>query len=96
LFQVLFTNSANRTSRKLPKKVREKAVFICDNILAKNPFVGKALHTPFRGYFSYRFKVDNIGYRLVYLIKKEAQVIQIVLLGSRENFYKRLQRSLKN
>ncbi|MBI4374036.1 MAG: type II toxin-antitoxin system RelE/ParE family toxin [Deltaproteobacteria bacterium] len=60
--------------KNLPKQVKEKALHIVEDILAKVPTMGKPLSGPYKGLWKYR-----IGdFRIIYSIE-QAQLVVFVL-----------------
>ncbi|MBF0123349.1 MAG: type II toxin-antitoxin system RelE/ParE family toxin [Candidatus Omnitrophica bacterium] len=54
------------------------------NVLAHNPFCGKALRADLRGYYSLRIGI----YRAIYRIDQDRIVIQVVRVGHRRDGYR--------
>lgn len=95
MFKVFITSSARKSAKKLPIETREEAVKLCENYIANHPFDAEKLHGPLSECRSFHFKLNNIHYRIAYRILTEEQRIDVVLIGTRENFYQRLRRVLK-
>lgn len=60
--------------------------------LAEQPHLGEQLKGRFKAFRSLHIKIGNVQYRVVYEIIESTQEIYIHALGSRENFYARLER----
>ena len=60
--------------------------------LSANPRIGKQLHGPLRGLFAYDFHTEGISYRIAYELMR-GEVI-IVMIDTRDNFYKKLSRRI--
>jgi len=84
------TSSGNREFRKLPQNIR-KEVFEKLNILKENPLKGEPLRGKSRGLRSLHFTVNGVYYRAIYEVLKN--VILIHLVGTRENIYRKLERT---
>ncbi|MBP1970325.1 Txe/YoeB family toxin of Txe-Axe toxin-antitoxin module [Virgibacillus natechei] len=80
-----------KTDQKLYRKMNEAIEFI-----RKNPFSGNAKTGDLKGYFC--IDVSHIGtnYELCYTLEEDdtGDMILIVLMGPRENFYEQLKRYL--
>ena len=63
-------------------------------VINSNPFTGEPLHGVLHGFWKYPFNLRRTSYRIVYQILKDEKVILIIMVGSRESFYKRLRKRL--
>ena len=95
MFQVFITSSAKKAAKKLPKDVRIEIVSLCEDYIIKHPFDAEKLQKPLDECRSLHFKLNNVHYRIAYRIVKDEQRIDIILVGTRENFYRMLRRVLK-
>ena len=68
MFSVEYAKSVAKDLKPLPKKIRERALEIVENVLASDPYQGKPLSGLYKGL--YRFRVGD--YRIVYSIEHEA------------------------
>lgn len=84
---VLFSSPAEKDLKRLPRTVQEELRLEHIPKLADNPRIGKMLHGPLRGYFSYDFWSGGTSYRIAYEIMEKDVVI--LMLKTRDNFYKR-------
>jgi len=94
MFKIFITNLAKKEAKKLPKDVKEEIIDLCENCIAKNPFDSEKLKKPLDECRSFHFKVNGVHYRIAYRVIKEEKRIDIILIKTRENFYKRLKRIL--
>ena len=71
------------------------------NLEIKNFYIPKILNDPYNseelkgdltGIRSYHFKQDNVNYRISYLIYDTENIVYILMIRKRENFYKILRR----
>ncbi len=95
MFNLFYITAVKKDLKSLPDKLRQVIYGVHFPKIMENPFIGKSLQPPFKGYMSYSFKFKNNEYRIVYKIKKAELIILIVMLGSRENLYNRLDKRLK-
>ena len=63
--------------------------------LAHDPHSGTPLRGPLRGYWKYRVALLGVWYRIVYTINTKEHRITVIAIGSRGNFYDRLNRRLE-
>jgi len=84
--KVEFARQAYRYIRKADRNLRGKIEVEILKI-QKDPFLGKQLKGPLKKFYSYKFRVKNVQYRLAYIIENN---ILIVMIASRENFYRNI------
>ena len=58
--------------------------------LIENPLSYPALKGGLKGIRKYSFKFKNSDYRIAYSVEQDEVVVYIIMVGSRENFYKKL------
>ena len=90
---VYFSSAAERDLKHLPREVQDSLQKDQIPQLVSNPRIGKSLHGPLRGCFSYDFHIEGISYRIAYEITKDNVIISMI--GARENFYKKLSRRIR-
>ena len=73
-FEVKITKQAFKDIKKLNPKLKQKLKDILDEVLSKNPYLGKALLGELKGNYSYRLTLKD---RIVYSIDKKQKVIYI-------------------
>ena len=83
--RVFFSNSAEHDLKRLPGNAKELLREEHIPKLAANLRIGKSLHGPLRGYFSYEFWASGVSYRIAYEVIKGDVVILLVDKG--DNFY---------
>lgn len=94
-FNIFITSIAKRSVKKLPKEIKKEIVKLCNDYIAKYPFDSEKLQKPLNDCRSFHFKINNVYYRIAYKIIKDEKRIDIILIGTRENFYKRLKMVIK-
>ena len=91
--EVIVDSACARDISRLPSEAQEKLAVLLD-VLAVNPFDPllhtKPLSVPLQGMFSFRI---TRGYRVGFKFR-EAYVIQLLAVGSRDTIYERLQRKI--
>jgi len=94
-FEIFITPSAKRAVKKLPQEVKKEIVALCEGFIAKHSFDAEKLQKPLDECRSFHFKLNNVHYRIAYRIVENNERIDVVLIGTRENFYQKLRRTLR-
>ncbi|MDP2912988.1 MAG: type II toxin-antitoxin system RelE/ParE family toxin, partial [Candidatus Omnitrophota bacterium] len=82
-YTIVFAPKAKKEVDRLPSKIKTRIANALD-ILAFNPFLGKALKADLKGLYSYR-----IGdYRIIYDILKDKLIIEIIKVMHRREVYR--------
>ncbi len=81
-YQVIITESAQKSLRKLDKKIRDN-IFNKLESLKENPHIGKLLSANLSGFWSLRVR----DYRVIYQIKNNELIILVIGIGHRKNVY---------
>lgn len=95
MYDIFITSSARKSAKKLPSDVRLEVVILCERYIAKHPFDAEKLQKPLDECRSFHFKMNNIHYRIAYVIIEDENRIDVILIGVRENFYQKLRRALR-
>lgn len=95
MFDVFITSSAKKSAKRLPEDVKKEVMKLCEFHISQHPFDADKLQKPLDECRSLHFKLNNIHYRIAYRIVEDKKRIDIVLIGTRENFYNKLRRVLK-
>jgi mRNA interferase RelE/StbE len=83
-YSIIFSSSAAKQVGKLPANIKSRIDNVLCNVLAVNPFEGKALKADLSGLYSYRVG----AYRIIYKIVKDRLVIQIIKVMHRREVYR--------
>jgi len=90
-YQIFMALSAHKRYKKfdssLQQKIQQKA-----SRIAEEPHRYEELKGPLRGIRSYHFEHRKTEYRIAYRILENKNQIEIVLVKSREDFYRTLRR----
>ena len=93
-YVVVLAPSAHRLYKKfdpaLQDRIKEEAQKI-----ARSPYSAPLLHPPFEDIRSHHFQLRKTEYRIAYRIREEKRQVEIVLVKSRERFYKVLARLIR-
>jgi len=64
--------------------------------IRKNPYIGKPKKGNLKGILGYDFRYNNTVYEIAYeIVEINGEVVIIILAGTRENFYKELEKYIK-
>lgn len=83
MYKIEIENRCLRELKKIDKQEVKKAFEFIENVLAKDPFIGKQLEGKYKGLFSYRFS----NYRIIYEVIEKTVTIVILRIGHRKNVY---------
>lgn len=90
MYEVLLTNTANKSQKNLDKPLRLKILESLGQI-AKNPEnSGEQLVSPLTNVYSHHIKYKGKEVRIAFTIDLEAKLVYIHLIAFHENFYKKL------
>lgn len=82
MYRLFFTNRARKDIATITSPVKER-IYSALNLLANNPYIGKAPKGELSGLWSYR-----VGdYRVIYQIFKKEIVVIILKIGHRREVY---------
>lgn len=94
-----YTIKAVNPIKKDIKKLHPKVVkLIQDHYLAvikKDPYQPENLSGKFSNLKSYHFKYIGIDYRIIYQIFENEKIVRLLMIGTRENLYKKLKARIK-
>lgn len=88
---VRLVRDAEKYLNSIPEQLRNK--FISEMLaLGEDPMVGIPLVGSLKGYYKLRFDFYGVSYRIIYEPLPDEDIIYILLLGSRQNIYKRMRK----
>jgi Txe/YoeB family toxin of Txe-Axe toxin-antitoxin module len=89
MYEVILDKLAFKFIKKADKKLKEtiEKIFIK---MKENPYIGEELKYDKRGLYSYHFYYSNASHRMAYKVNESKLEITILLIGTRENFYRDL------
>lgn len=90
-YALLMTSRVEKELRQFSSHIRTPLVTETLK-LAEQPHLGEQLKGRFKAFRSLHINIRNVQYRVVYEIIENLQEIHIHALGSRENFYAKLER----
>ncbi len=94
MFRIETSNASRKDFKKLSPEVKKEYPKHFEN-LSLNPHCGELLHGLLKGIWKYEFKFKGTDYRIAYRILEREKVILVIMVGSREGFYERLERRVK-
>ncbi len=93
-YRVVMAPAAHRRFKKfaplLQEKVKGEAIK-----LAEDPYKHEELKGALKGLRSYKFSFKGTAYRIAYRIKEREELIEIVLVHPRQNFYELLRHVIR-
>jgi len=90
MYEILLTNTANKSQKNLDKPLRVKILESLE-LISKDPEnSGEKLVCPLTNVYSSHIKYKGKEVRIAYTIELENKVIYIHLIAFHENFYKKL------
>lgn len=93
MYKAEASKSFEKDLKKIPKEVVKEIVDRWIPYLQENPHRGERMHgKSLRAFWKLPFRFKRNDYRLVYQIYEREIVIVLLAIGSRENFYKRIER----
>ena len=85
----------NRTKKKLPVALRREVNRQVELICA-DPKAGEQKRSDLSGVFVHKFQLAGQLYLLAYLINADEEIVTLLALGGREDFYRDLKQYLKS
>ena len=83
MYSIRIEKRCLRELKKIDPSLVKKAFDLIENVIAEDPYSGKALKGRYRGLYSYLFS----DFRIVYEIKKQQVVVVILRIRHRKNVY---------
>lgn len=93
-YSVFYTSASKKDLKKLSAEVIEIIIKNHLPILLDKPYNNERLSNPFKNCWKYAFPYKGTDYRIIYQIFKKELKILIILIGPRENLYKKLGRRI--
>lgn len=91
MYKLEVAPSARKFVKKFPKDIRQKIYEEAHKILI-DPYADEKLRGELQECRSHRLRFKGTSYRIAYVVDEKIKTIVVVLAGTREGFYKRLQR----
>jgi len=94
-YQQLAYSKYNRIKKKFPDPLRLE-LNRQEDIIAEDPFRGEPKKGDLKGVWVHKFRFLQEEYLLAYEIDKKKKAVIFLAVGGHENFYRELERYLKN
>lgn len=88
--QLMLTRTANKAQRKFEKPLRERVKQALLDIMTNPKQQGERLSQPLTMVYSHHFQYQGTAFRIAYQYTEEAGCVIVLLIGTHENFYKRV------
>lgn len=95
MYELKYSPAVIRYLKKLKNKQLKKRFQEALHKIQDDPYCGEAKTGDLRGLFGLDLYYDRINYEIAYMIEEEQLVIIVILVGTRENFYKELKKYLR-
>lgn len=96
MYEIRFLKRAEKELKKIKDKNLIQKIKLAINKIAENPYIGQAKKGDLSGIYGYDVYYNKTNYEISYKIYEyEDKKIIIILIGTRENFYKELKKYLK-
>lgn len=94
-YKISFRNSAKKELKKLKDKQLIKLIgHEIYQVIAKKPYCGDRKKAGLKDIYTRPIYYQKVQYRIAYTILEEIITVEIIHIGSRENFYKELSRRI--
>ena len=95
MFKDEYHPKVKKDLKKIDKAIQREIKEIHIPAILHNPYTGERVTGNLAGIYSYHFKKAKVDYRICYFINEQQKVVYILMIGTRENFYKVLRRRLQ-
>ena len=93
LYTILYRSAIKKDIKRLEKSVSKTIKDIILKEIAVDPYQGKQLKAK-NLIYSWKIRLMKTDYRIAYQINRELREIVILMVGTRENFYKELEKRI--
>lgn len=96
MYQIRFMPRAEKYIKKLKEKDLKEKIKNAIYEIQKNPHIGKLKKGDLGTIYGFDVFYHKINYEISYQIYSEKELIVIILIGTRENFYQELKKYISN
>ena len=96
MYRVQYSSAAVKYIKKIRNRELKSEIKKAIDAIANDPYCGEAKMGDLRGLFGYDVFYDGVNYEIAYTINDNCILITVIMVGTRENFYKELKRYLKS
>lgn len=95
MYEMRYTNAAQRYFKKIKEKGLKTAFRKALGIISENPYCGTLKAGDLAGIYGYDVFYNRTNYEIAYRIyEEEDKIVVVIMAGTRENFYHELKRYL--
>ncbi|MEA3355989.1 MAG: type II toxin-antitoxin system mRNA interferase toxin, RelE/StbE family [Candidatus Bipolaricaulota bacterium] len=95
LYRIETYSRVKRDLKRLDKRLQEQILEEHYPNIEADPYRAYSLSHEFKGLWSYHISYRRSNYRIVYEIYPQDRIVLVIMIGSREGFYKALRRRIK-
>jgi len=95
MHEIKTPSSVKKDIKRLDKPVQKELRDKHFPKIKENPFDAEPLRGNLKGLWAYHFSHGSVQYRIVYEILRDEQIVMLVMVGSRGDFYEALLRRLR-
>lgn len=92
-YQVIIPNSVEKDLKRIDRSIAKIIYLEIQNEIAINPTLGKQLTGEYDVY-SWKVRVGKTDYHVAYRVDNQNQIVYLLMIKSRENFYKELEKRI--
>ncbi|MEW5721150.1 MAG: type II toxin-antitoxin system mRNA interferase toxin, RelE/StbE family [Chloroflexota bacterium] len=94
MYELIIPNAVGKDVKRLDAPIQQALRETHFPRLKENPHRAEILHGSLKGVWSYHFRFGRAQYRIAYEILEDKQVVLLVMIGKRGDFYEALLRRL--
>ncbi|MDL1969730.1 MAG: type II toxin-antitoxin system RelE/ParE family toxin [Candidatus Desulfofervidaceae bacterium] len=94
MFRDRYHPKVKKDLKKIDKIVQKDIKEIHIPAILHNSYIGQQLTGNLAGIYSYHFKKGRTDYRICYIVNEQESTVYVLMIGTRENFYRDLIRRL--
>ncbi len=96
MYQIRILPKAEKYIKKIKEKILIEKLKNAIIKIQTNPYIGEAKKGDLKGIYGFDIFYHNINYEISYKIYEKENIIVIILIGTRENFYQELKKYLQS
>lgn len=96
MYQIRFMPRAEKYIKKLKEKNLKEKIKNAIYEIQRNPYIGEMKKGDLSDIYGFDVFYHKTNYEISYQIYSEKEVIIIILIGTRENFYQELKKYISN
>ncbi len=96
MHQIRFLPRAEKYIKKVKDKALKEKIRLGILKIQENPYIGKAKKGDLTGIYGFDVFHNKTNYEIAYQIYENRQIVVIILVGTRENFYDELKKYISS